>query len=171
MQTFSIRKAFLFPLGLALALAVALVVVCLVQGQPKAKIVILGLITLPIALVFLESLVRRTVVGEQEVTVFKVLRKKTMRLAEVTEVATVRIRKRVFMTLCAGDEFLILSNAYADFPALVRALLERVPPEAVSEETRLMAEDPPVKRADILSCWLAAALLAFILYVQLSGRF
>ena len=171
MQTFSIRKTFLIPLGLLLALTVVLFIVCLVQGQPTAKIAILGFIILPVALLFTESLARRVVVGEQEVTVFKVLRKKTLRLAEVTEVDTVRVRKRVFLTLCAGDEFMILSNAYADFPGMVAALLGRVPSEAVSEETGKMAANPPVKTTDIVTCWLAVALLAFILYVQLSGKF
>jgi hypothetical protein len=171
MQTFTIRKAFLIPLGLLLALVFALFGVCLWQGQPTAKIVVLGLIIFPVALLFFESLARRIVVGEEEVTLFKLLRKKTLRLAEVTEVETVQVRKRVFLTLCAGDEFVILSNAYADFPALVAALLGRVSPEAVSEETDRMAANPPMKSTDIVSCWLAVALLAFILYVQLGGKF
>lgn len=171
MQTFAIRKAFLLPLGLLLTLVIILFVVCLVQGEPKVKLALLGFIILPVALLFFESLARRVAVGEEEVTVFKILRKKTLRLAEVTEVETVRVRKRVFLTLCAGDEFLILSNAYKDFPTLVAALLRGVPPEAVSEETARMAADPPVKTTDIITCWLAVALLAFILYAQLGGKF
>jgi hypothetical protein len=103
------------------------------------------------------------------VVVFKLLRKKELKYSELTAVETVCVRKRVFLTLCAGDEFLIISNAYANFPALVQALLARVPAAAISEETRQMAAAPPVKSTDVISCWLAVALMAFILYIQLGG--
>lgn len=168
--TFSIRKSFLIPLGLLLAQCATLFALCLVQGQPVAKIAILGFIIFPVAVLFVESAFRRTVVGAEEVTVYKLLRRKSLKLAAVTAVETVMVRKRAFLTLCAGEEFLILSNAYADFPTLVATLLSRVPAEAVSEETRKMAEAPPSKSTDIVSCWLGVALLAFILYIQLGGR-
>lgn len=167
--TFTIRKSFLVPLGLLLLQTLALLVVCLVQGQPVAKAIILGFITLPVLGIFVESAFRRTVIDDEGVTVFKFLRRKALRFAEITAVETVLVRKRAFLTLCAGDDFVILSNAYADFPALVEALMERVSPAAVSEETRAMAAAPPSKCTDIVSCWLGVALLAFILYIQLGG--
>ena len=76
------------------------------------------------------------------------------------------VRKRVFLTLSADDDFVIISNAYADFPGLVAVLLQRIPETVVSDETRKMAEAPPVKSTDILSCWLAVVLVAFILYIR-----
>jgi len=170
-QTFCIRRTFLLPLGLLLALAVALCVVCLVQGQPLAKVLILAAIILPVAILFLESASRRALLTGDGVTVFKLLRSKVLKYGEITAVETVMVRKRVFLTLCAGDDFVILSNAYADFPGLVRALLARVPAAAISAETKAMAAAPPVKSTDIVSCWLAVALLAFILYMQLGGAF
>jgi hypothetical protein len=54
------------------------------------------------------------------VVVFKLLRKQELKFAEVTAVETVQVRKRVFLTLCAGDDFLIISNAYANFPSWSR---------------------------------------------------
>lgn len=170
-QSFVIRRTFLFPLGLLLLLCLALLGVCVVQHQPLAKTLILGFIILPVAGLFVESLFRRAVIGPDGITVYKFLRRSSFTFAEITEVETVLVRKRAFLTLCAGDDFLLLSNAYADFPVLVRTLLERVPAGVASEETRRMAEAPPVKSSDIVSCWLAVALLAFILYTQLGGKF
>jgi len=167
---FVIRRSFLIPLGLVLALALCLFAVCLLQGEPPVKIGLLGLIIVPVALLFAESASRRITLGTESITVRKLLRRSEMRFAEMTAVDTVAVRKRVFLTLCAGDDFLILSNAYADFPGLVRGLLGRAPAEAVSEETRRMAEAPPVKSTDIVTCWLMVALLAFILYSQLTMR-
>ena len=168
---FSIRKAFLFPLGLLLFLSLTLLAVCVIQGQPRAKILILGFMLLPITALFIESAFRRTVIDDREVTVFKFLRRKSLRFADVTSLETVQVRKRAFLTLSAGDDFQIFSNAYDSFPTLVEVLLARVPPHAVSEETRAMAESPPVKSADIVSCWLGVVLLSLILYIQLGGRF
>lgn len=169
-QTFTIRRTFLLPLGLLLLLSLGLLVTCIVQGQPVAKAIILGFMLLPVIAFFVESACRRAVVDDEGITVYKFLRKKRLSFAEMTAVETVMVRKRVFLTLCVGDEFIILSNAYADFPRLVRVLLERSPAAAVSAETRTMAAAPPSKSTDIVSCWLAVALVAFILYIQFGGR-
>jgi hypothetical protein len=166
-RTFVIRRAFLLPLGLLLLLSVILLAVCIGQGEPTARVLILGCVILPVAALFVESAWRRAVVGDGELTVFKPMRRATLKFADVSAVETVAVRKRVFLTLCAGDDFLILSNAYADFPGLVRTLLARVPAEAVSPETAAMAEAPPVKQGDIFACWLAVGLMALILWAQL----
>jgi hypothetical protein len=166
---FVIRKAFLLPLGLLLLLTLVLLAVVINQGQPTSKIVILGLIIIPIAILFLESISRRAIINEQGVTVAKFLRSKAIPFAEVTAVDTVQVRKRAFVTLSTERHFLILSNAYANFPALVHLLLLRLPDSVVSAETRQMAAAPPVKSTDVISCWLAVILLAIILYLQIRG--
>ncbi len=170
-ETFVIRRSFLIPLGLLLLLSVILLGVSLAQGESRGKILILCVIIAPVTILFVESLFRRTVVGTEGMTVYKLLRRRELRFSDVTSVETVQVRKRAFVTLCAGDEFLILSNAYGDFPKLVDALLARVPSGAVTEETRRMASAPPRKSNDIISCWIAVALLTLILFIQLSGRF
>jgi hypothetical protein len=169
-RSFVIRRSFLLPLGLLLVLLVALFGVCLAQGEPPFKVGLLGLIIVPLAILFAESASRRITIDAEGIAVRKLLRRASLRFAELTEVETIRVRRRVFLTLCAGDDFLILSNGYADFPALVRTLLERVPAAAVSAETRRMVEAPAVKNSDVVVCWLVVALLAFILYSQLTMR-
>lgn len=170
-RDFSIRKTFLLPLGLLLLLSLALFGVIIAKGEPVAKVIILGLIILPVAGFFFESVVRRVQVGDSAISVHKLLRQKSLMTAEITAVDTVLVRKRAFLTLSTEEDFIILSNAYADFPLLVQTILEKVPPQSISEETRQMAVSPPIKSTDIVSCWIAVALMAFILYIQLmSGR-
>ena len=166
LQTFSIRTAFLLPLGLLLALVGVLLGVCLQQGQATSKIVILGCILLPVAILFIESLWRKTLISTSSITVKKPLRDKTLYFKDITSVDTMLVKKRVFLTLSTEDDFVIISNAYARFPQLVKALLEHVPALTISEETRLMAEKPPVKSSDIFSCWIAVVLVSLILYLQ-----
>jgi hypothetical protein len=170
-EVYAIRREFLLPLGILLLQSLALFVICLVKGEPTAKIVILGGIILPIAGLFVESARRRAVVEETGVTVYKVLRQKTIHFSDLTAVETVQVRKRAFLTLSTEEDFLILSNAYAGFPALVHGLLKRVPAATVSPETRQLAQNPPRKSSDIVSCWMGVALLALILYSQLGGTF
>jgi len=166
MENFTIRRSFLLPLGLLLILCLLLLAVVLAQGQPKAKVIILGVLIVPIAGLFAESLFRRVHFDEVALTVYKPLRQKSLLFADVTAVDTVQVRKRVFLTLSTEDDFVILSNAYADFPGLVAALLSRVPPAAISAETKTMAADPPTKSADIVSCWAAVVLLVLLLIRQ-----
>jgi len=166
---FVIRRSFLVPLGLLWILSLVLFAVSLVQGQPLGRIIILGVIILPVTMLLVESAFRRAVVNDEGVTVFKFLRRGRMEFRDITSVETVLVRKRAFLTLSSEEHFLIFSNAYADFPRLVREMLNRVPGEAVSQETRDMAAAPPVKSTEIISCWLGVLLLLLILYIQLGG--
>lgn len=168
-QYYTIRRSFLIPLGLLLLETLALMGVGIMNEQPVAKLLILGVMIVPIFILFVESASRRAVVDDEQVTVLKFLRRKTLTFSEITSVETVLVRKRAFLTLCAGEEFIIISNAYTRFPELVNNLLEKVSPDVVSEETRQMAESPPVKSTDVFSCWLGVLLMAFILHIQLRG--
>jgi len=166
MQVFTIRRSFLLPLGILLFLALLLLTVVLVQGQPTIKAVLLGVMILPVAGLFIESFFRRIGITAEAVTAFKPLRQKVLNFSDIVSVDTIQVKKRVFLTLSSEDHFLIISNAYADFPELVKSLLPKVTAEAISEETTKMAADPPTKSSDILSCWLGVLLLAIILVLQ-----
>lgn len=155
------------PIGLLVALTLALLVVCLVQGQPLAKVFILAGLSAPLALLLVESACRRLVVNGQEVTAHRPFRQRRVRFADVTALETVRVRNRVFITLVAGDEdFLIISNSYADFPALLDHLVAAVPDGAVTDETRQLAEQPPLRQADVFTAWFAVIAMVYILLAQ-----
>ncbi|PLX97846.1 MAG: hypothetical protein C0623_14330 [Desulfuromonas sp.] len=166
MQSYTIRRSFLAPLGILLLLTLLLFAVVLAQGQPTVKAVILAILLVPVSALFVESFFRRVGVDNEQVTVFKPFRQKSLRFAEITSVETILVKKRAFITLSSTESFLILSNAYAEFPEMVRNLLEKVPSESVTEETARMAEAPPVKSSDIVSCWFAVVLMAIILVLQ-----
>jgi hypothetical protein len=166
LNNFKIRRTFLLPLGILLLLSLALFVTVLVQGQPKIKVVVLGLMIVPVSGLFLESFFRRIHLDEEAITVFKPLRKKILKFSELTEVETLQVKKRVFLTLSTEADFIIMSNAYADFPLLVNSIMEQAPDRVITEDTRQMAIDPPSKSSDILSCWLAVILMTIILVLQ-----
>ena len=167
-EIFLIRRSFLLPLGLLFLAMVALFILCLIQGEDRSRIAILGLLILPAAILFVESIFRRIEISESELSTFRFMRRKTLRFADVTEVESIRVRGRAFVTLCAEDDFLIFTNAYERFPQLLSSILRITPPQVVSTETRAMAASPPVKISDIVSCWIGFALMLFFFFLQLN---
>ena len=166
-KTFTIRKFFLLPLALLVVMTLALLVICLVQDQPIAKVVILGALMVPLTAMLVEGGGRRIEVSPERVRAIRPFRSKEILCAKVTELETVRVRNRVFLTLSAGeDDYLIISNSYADFPGLVRSLVDVVPEPTVTEETRQLAKNPPVRQADVAAVWLAVIAMAYILFAQ-----
>lgn len=166
-RTFVIRRAFVVPMGLLIALMVTLLAVCIVQGQPLAKIIILAVMLVPPTVLFVETAFRRLVVDQDGVTAFRPFRQRQMRFADVTSLESVRVRSRVFMTLVAGDDdFLIISNSYGDFPALVECLVAAVPAEAVTAEAAQLAKHPPLRQADVFTVWFAVVALLYVLIAQ-----
>jgi hypothetical protein len=169
-RTFVIRRAFVVPMGLLIALTLTLLAVCIIQGQPLAKAIILAVLIVPLAVLFIESAFRRIVIDQTAVTAFRPFRQRQILFADVTDLETVQVRSRVFMTLMAGpDDFLIISNSYADFPDLVRALVAAVPEGAVTDETQKLAEQPTLRHADIFTVWFAIIALCYVLIAQFKG--
>jgi len=165
-KSYTIRRSFLLPLGILLLQALLLFAIVIIQGQPTVKAVILGILLIPVSGLFAESYFRRIVIEEEKLTSFRPFRQRSLQFSDIVATDTIRVKKRVFLTLSSEEHFIIISNAYDNFPRLVGELLEKVPPESVSDETRQMAEDVPVKSSDIISCWFGVVLLAIILVLQ-----
>lgn len=170
-STYTIRKSFLVPLGLAVLLSFILLATTLFLQLPTAKIIILVAFLLPACVIFVESGLRKVSVTEDAVEVNKLFRRKHLNYAELTAIDTIQVRKRVFISLSTEHDFMILSNSYDRFGLLLKQLLSKVPEEVISEETKQLAENPPKKCSDVFSAWLAVAVLVLIIYVQLRGVF
>jgi hypothetical protein len=166
-RTFVIRRTFVFPMALVIVLTAVLLVVCLVQGQAMAKVVILAGLIIPLVVIFVETAFRRVVVDQEGVTAFRPFRQRRVMFSDVTELDTVRVRSRVFMTLSAGpDVFLIISNSYQDFSALLEGLIAAVPEGCVTEATQQLAKQPPLRHADVFTVWFAVVALVYVLIAQ-----
>ncbi|MCK5912550.1 MAG: PH domain-containing protein [Desulfuromusa sp.] len=170
-STYTIRKTFLIPLGLAVLLSFILLASALFLQLPTAKTIILAAFLLPVCVIFAESSFRKVSVTDDAIRVNKLFRSKRLSYAELTAIDTIQVRKRVFVSLSSEEDFMILSNSYDQFGLLLKQLLSKVPANVVSNETKQLAENPPKKCSDIYSAWLAVAVIALIIYVQLRGAF
>lgn len=169
-KTFVIRRSLVVPMGLLIALTMALLVVCIIQAQPLAKIIILVVLIVPLSALFAECAFRRIVIGQDEVTAFRPFRQRQMCFADVTSLETVKVRNRVFMTLSAGeDDFLIISNSYGNFPAMLEGLAAVVPEGTVTEETQQLMQQPPRRQADTFTVWFAVLAMVYVLMAQFKG--
>ena len=166
-RRFVIRRAFVVPLGLVLVLMVALMAVSIQHGQPLAKVLFLLVFAVPVTVVFVESAFRRLEVDAAGVTARRLLRSRRIDFAEVTALESVRVRSRVFLTLVAGDdEYLIISNSYADFPGLIRLLIAALPETVVTDEARQLATAPPQRYADVAMVWFAVVAMVYVMVAQ-----
>ena len=168
---YTIRKNFLFPLGLVVLLSFILLCSALFLRLPTAKIVILGVFLVPVCIIFAESLFRKVHVAKDAIEVNKLFRSKRLNYTELTAIDTIQVRKRAFVSLSSENDFMIISNSYNHFGMMLRQLLENVPDNVVSDELRNLAETPPKKCSDVFSAWLAVAVLALIICVQLKASF
>lgn len=165
-----IRRSFLVPLGLAVLLLIVLLVVSILHGQPLAKLAFLVVFALPLTVLFAASAFRRLQIDASGVTAIRLLGQRRIDYSRITSLEAVRVRNRVFLTLAAGDdEFLIVSNAYARFPELVRALVQVLPETVVTDEARQLADAPPGRHADIVMIWFVIMALVYVLLAQFAS--
>ena len=170
-STYTIRKSFLLPLGLIVLLSIVLLISAIYLQLPLAKILILVVFSLPASIIFIESSLRKIHITEESVEINKLFRSKRLSYAELTDIDTIQVRKRVFVSLSSENDFIILSNGYKHFGELLKQLVKSAPERVVSDKTRQLAENPPNKCSDIFSAWLAVAVLTLIIFVQLRGIF
>jgi uncharacterized membrane protein len=166
MQTFRIRRSFLLPLGLVVLLCLVLAGIVISQQQPPAKLLVVGCALLPLGYLFFECVVRRIEIDGAGLRMIRLGRVRSFAWSEITAVETVRVRQRAFLTISAGEEFLIVANMYAGFDRLLNSVLERVPAAAISAETRTLAQAPPVKHSDIVILWGLVLMIAYLIYAQ-----
>ncbi|PLX80399.1 MAG: hypothetical protein C0616_08565 [Desulfuromonas sp.] len=169
-KTFRVRRSLVLPITLLVLLTVVLLIVTIVQGQPTAKSIILGVMILPLGLLCAEVWIRRIDIGATSITARKLGRRKTIEFAEVTALEAVTVRRRNYLSLSTEEDFLIISNAYLGFSDMLAALLKSVPEQSISEEVQGLVSNPMRRPTDMISSWIGVLVLLAILYLQFSGK-
>jgi hypothetical protein len=164
---YSIRKAFLIPLGVDAFLLLGLLLISiLLKGDATEKLVF-TIFFLPTLVLFCESLYRRVVVSDEGITVRKVGRVKAVAWGEITHVGSLTVHKKVYVLLTTVKGFLIVSNAYEGFSAFVEEIVIHVEGDRVEEEVRLLTGGSPAGIAPIVSAWVAAVFMVGIILMKI----
>jgi len=166
-RSYSIRRAFLIPLGVdAFLLFVLLLISLLLKGETTEKLVF-TIFFLPTLVLFCESLYRRVVVTDEGIVVRKLGRSRAVAWGEITHVGSLTIHKKVYILLTTVKGFFIVSNAYEQFSALVEEMVTHVDEEKVEEEVRLLTGGSLAGIANVVSAWVAAAFMVGIILMKL----
>jgi len=167
-QIFKIRRDILIPFGISAGGLLCLLVLALLGKGAGLERVFIAAITLITIFFFLNARDRRITLTDQGIVIRKFFRTKEIHRDEINHVGCVILRKRAYLLLTTAKGFIILSNAYEDFSALIRSIVAQVGPEKVEEEVRALAEKPARNRADVISLWFAVVIISGLIILKLS---
>ena len=166
-RMYTIRRAFLIPFTLVVFLLFFLLLISMFFRGTLAEAIFLAVIFLISFLIFLEAKSRMVNVGDQGIRLKKFMRIKEVSWEDISYVGALTIRSKVYLLLTTVKGFLILSNAYEEFPGLVRDIVQHVSAERVEQEVRAQMERPVTNWGNVIAAWIATAVIAGIISAKL----
>lgn len=174
-RTYKTRKSFLIPFAVDMALLFVLIIISLAIGGAPQETIVLVIVFVPLAWLFFEALFREAIITPEGVVIKKFLRKKELQWGDITHIGSMIVRKKVYLLLTSTKGFHIISNAFGNFTALVGDVVEGV--ESVKVEgvegdkveggVQELFQNPVKRVADVAATWIAALLLAGVVYFKL----
>lgn len=166
-RTYRIKKAFLVAFSAVVSLLFLLLLLSVFLKGSSLERMALTVIFITTLLVFLESVSRRILTGDQGLLIRKYLKNRELLWEDITQAGIVVMSKKVFLLLTTVKGFYILTSTYEEFSHLLQEIASHVEEEKVDEEVRSLILHPVKKIADVLSMWFAAAVLVAIIVFKL----
>jgi len=164
---YTVRRAFLIPLGVDAFLLFCLFVISLLpQGSPMERLVF-AFFCFPSIYLFLECLFRRVTVDDGGIVLRRLWKEKRVPWEGITHVGGLNLHKKVYILLTTVKGFFIVSNAYERFPELTEEIISHIDPERLEEEVRLQAGRSSSGIAHIIMAWIAAVFMVGILLIKM----
>jgi hypothetical protein len=164
---YTIRRAFLIPLGIdALFLFCLLVISLLPQGSTTEQLVF-AFFFFPSGYLFLDCFFRRVTVDDEGVALRRLWREKRVPWEGITHIGGLSLHKKVYLLLTTVRGFFIISNAYEGFSELTEEIVSHADPARVEEEVRRQVGCSPSGIAHIAMAWLAAVFMAGIILIKI----
>ena len=146
-NVFKIRRAFLVPFVSIVVLLFLLFLLSLFRGQLWEKIVLTD--------------------GGLEIKKF--FRTKEFIWTEITHLAVVDLRNKVYFLLTTTKGFYFFSNLLENHALLIRSLVDKLGNERVETDVNNYLDHPMERRSLIVMCWFAVLIItAFIILKLLS---
>jgi hypothetical protein len=140
----------------------------LLNGR-TAERTILAIIFVISSFVGMESLKREIVVSEEKLIIKKFFRRKDFAFTEITHLAIVALKKKVYFLLTTTKGFYIFSNLFENHALLIRSLMDRLGEEKVEVEVRDYLNHPVERLALVIMSWIAVLVIAVLVTLKLSG--
>ncbi|OPY86129.1 MAG: hypothetical protein A4E71_01754 [Smithella sp. PtaU1.Bin162] len=165
---YKIKKAFVVPLIAVVVSLFLLFLISLTTSQTWEIIVI--------AILFLFSLAacmnmakKEIIVNDQGLKIKKVFRCKEFSWAEITHLAVVVLRKKVYFLLTTTKGFYIFSNLLENHALLIHSLVDKLGDEKVEAEVKNYLNNPLERFSLIIMSWIAVVIVVAVIILRLSG--
>jgi len=166
-NVYTIRRAFLVPLGVDAFLLFCLFVISLMPQGSTTERLVFAFFFFPSGYLFLECLFRGVKVDDGGIVLRRLWKEKRVPWEGITHVGGLNLRKKAYILLTTVKGFFIVSNAYEGFPELTEEIVSHVDPERVEEEVRLQAGRSPSEIAHIVMAWIAAVFMVGIILIKM----
>jgi len=166
-QVYTIRRAFLVPLGVDVFLLCALFVISMLPQGSATERLVFAIFFVPSLYVFFECLLRRVTVDGGGIVIRKLLREKGVPWEGITHVGGLCMHNKVYLLLTTVHGFFIISNAYGEFPDLVEEIVSRVDRTRVEEEVRIQAGHSRSGIFHSALAWTAAVFMVGIILIKM----
>ena len=162
-NVFKIKRAFLVPFNTIVVLLFLLFLLSLFRGQLWEKIVLAGSFASTL-LIAIEATRRKIVVTNKGLKIEKFFRTKEFVWTEITHLAVVDLRNKVYFLLTTTKGFYFFSNLLENHALLIRSLVDKLDNERVETEVKNYLDHPVERRSLIVMCWFAVLIsTAFII--------
>jgi hypothetical protein len=168
-RIYTITRALVVPLALNAMLLLAVFVLTFIrQGAAVERFILLAAL-IPMAVIALESSLRKVTSSDSGLALTKFFKRRSLNWEDITHVGALAVRKKVYLVLTTTKGFYVLSNAYGQFGALVRNVMDHVDAERVEEGAKPILEGAIENRSNIYAAWLSAVLLIGVAVMKISS--
>jgi hypothetical protein len=163
---YKIKRSFLIPFSVIIVLLFLLFILSLINGQAWEKI-ILAILSVSSLAIGVEAARRQIAVNEHGLKVKKYFREKYFTWPEITHLAVVVMKNKVYFILTTIKGFYIFSNLLENHAALIRIILDKLGLEKVEVEALNYLEHPIERFSLIVMSWIAVIVMSIIIILKL----
>ncbi|MEN6331570.1 MAG: hypothetical protein ABFD57_06255 [Smithella sp.] len=164
---YKIRKAFLIPLFFIMVLLFLLFVISLINGQ-RWEIIVAAVLFLASLFACMDLVKRKIVINDQGLKIKNIFRSKEFGWMEITHLAVVVLKKKVYFLLTTTKGFYIFSNLFENHALLVGSLMDRLDEEKVEVEVKRYLEQPLERLSLIVMSWVAVGIIIGVIVIKIS---
>ena len=164
---YKIRKAFIVPLFFIMVLLFLLFVISAINGQ-RWEIIVAAVLFFASSLACMDLVKRKIVVSEQGLKIKNIFRSKEFGWLDITHLAVVVLKKKVYFLLTTTKGFYIFSNLFENHALLAGSLMDRLGEEKVEVEVKRYLEQPVERFSLIVMSWVAVAIITGVIILKVS---
>jgi hypothetical protein len=141
--------------------------VSLIKNSGNTEMIVVPILFLISLAAFIDMIKRKIVVSDRGMKIINIFRKKEFELSEITHLAVVVLKKKIYFLLTATKGFYIFSNLFENHADLIKTLVERIGEQRVEMEVKAYLDHPVERLALIVMSWVAAGIISGTIFLKI----